>query len=1403
MAGSKKRLPASDDIRAALDVQPLQDALSSLDELRDTEAPKREHGGAQSRSQVVELEGGVVVPECFAECVARGKSRSDAELEPRLLTLLAVREGILQHGEAQSNTGRRNASPAVSSPSTYLVALVLALDQASVSILAKIRSSLHAMETQQPASPSPVPDHALQAAHAELETCVNILDLIVACLPATSKALLRKRASEVFRILERALTRSQMMPEVWLRVLAAQALIFPCLDRESLAIPEVVRALGMLLGSSCAAGAPSVVRDRAHGALKFLLIRANVSPDLNSRLSKLVEKFTMEVLSVGRKGTNTSRGVATTILSAGMRPELSLFLSDTLPVLLAHGVSTAAAERVLDGLVQFVSDDTAQEARLISHLIFACVSSVLQRGDSASELALKRKAAHILITFPAPFYRTGAPKAEQAYIRVLGKFGFLLATCSAPGEDFENDIAKVGTTAPSIAHVFRQLLARLVLFVDPVTVSPHAHLAISQLVSFASVVPPDSSTLVCAFLQETQRALFEDSFLSQWPHNEMFCLKPIRIMLERLKMAHCTSGGLIPQDGRGRLHDELKEMAKHMLSLRLTLEARGRGSRKLVSCLDSVLASLVKHFSALVLDHVTLRYDPSLGLVENAWLIPLLRDSVHEAEWSVFVAHLLPLYERLAVAEMDAHRSEALVLAKNINIVSRQIWATFPRFLHQVSLEQLVQQAREQDREPKGKNIVHNILLLLGQSEADMQRTGVRSLVILAEKVSASTHDTAATQEEIEAARKQASDVLKPIFPALLNMMASVSATDRDEIVSALRALAAATGSKVLVQNWLRISLKRLLTVSASAARAPVPGVRWTSEQSVACEIAADASYAFASAGVLPASAEELAVFHKALHPFLRDPSHGAMQKKAYMVLEVMIERGLQPLDAELVAYLLQAYDALCPTAKPERIACISACARRIAVVEPQSTLLSSMLESFLLELVLGCCDVSFRMRQACDAATQAFVARLGLTEFVRTLSAGLALGDVPKVIASVLNVLSRVLFASRKDGHGEEAQRLLCEFFEDETCASGGIVSIFLRHEDAQVRRAALRTVKLACIMLPVVQLDTALEATIPSLLHVVSIGRKEDLLRVRVVIERALKKLGRERMEELFPSGHQKLLTSVRKSHERAMRKKHSTAKAGFETEFEDGQDMDWTTRQDIDGDSVSDLDSTSSEEYESGNDHEGHRSAGAALKPRKPPATERGRGQNRAAPALDTSLLSGLAIPQSEIIGNSPPFHQRSSGAAGKVDTRAEVARKRRDPFGGFEISHDGRPIFTEPAASNDTSDAELQAETDFVKMRSEGPADRKRRRGELEDDEGGTFRKGKESARANRKSVSAGMNFGEIYQSKRARGDVKRAGKPDPYAYLPLGKSIFRQVRGKRTVRGQGGIARVMAKNKQTR
>ena len=53
------------------------------------------------------------------------------------------------------------------------------------------------------------------------------------------------------------------------------------------------------------------------------------------------------------------------------------------------------------------------------------------------------------------------------------------------------------------------------------------------------------------------------------------------------------------------------------------------------------------------------------------------------------------------------------------------------------------------------------------------------------------------------------------------------------------------------------------------------------------------------------------------------------------------------------------------------------------------------------------------------------------------------------------------------------------------------------------------------------------------------------------------------------------------------------------------------------------------------------------------------------------------------------------------------------------------------------------------------------------------------KSERGTKGKNKGRDSSMAGGEVYQSKKAKGDVKRKNKHDPYSYLPLRKDMLRQ------------------------
>ena len=179
--------------------------------------------------------------------------------------------------------------------------------------------------------------------------------------------------------------------------------------------------------------------------------------------------------------------------------------------------------------------------------------------------------------------------------------------------------------------------------------------------------------------------------------------------------------------------------------------------------------------------------------------------------------------------------------------------------------------------------------------------------------------------------------------------------------------------------------------------------------------------------------------------------------------------------------------------------------------------------------------------------------------------------------------------------------------------------------------------------------------------------------------------------------------------------------------------------------------------------------------------------------------------------------------------RAELAEQLAEKKKRKESIFKTAPDGRMIIDDAGSDSDSSSADSEG-IDITQALSNLKVDRKRKLpgpGDDEDEEevpafkyraGGTGihrpidRKSKpESTGSVRKLTSkqrlqiskesnkpAAKDFGAEYRSTKARGDVKRKGKPDPFAYLPLERSALNK-RKKAKLSGQfKGLVRAARK-----
>jgi ribosomal RNA-processing protein 12 len=837
--------------------------------------------------------------------------------------------------------------------------------------------------------------------------------------------------------------------------------------------------------------------------------------------------------------------------------------------------------------------------------------------------------------------------------------------------------------------------------------------------------------------------------------------------------------------GHGAMHECVAEFTVHVVKMReQAFEAKDRHTQGVT---NSILGAILRGGGVQsVLGVVPLRREEKL-LLTNAWLLPLLHEHLRCSSMALFASTILPLADELTSLAAEANDGGRLVEGKNASMLAAQLWGLLPGFCQNPS-------DLEQDAAVSAAFDAFATCVSDG-ADIPLRQSAFSGLRALSLSIPADN----------EAMQKRFAKGLKKLFPALCLVIQQTSADRRGAALESVTKAAQACGDPKLVTSLLRKSVRQLLEASMTDA---------DEDSSVARHAATDVAIALAESGAVPSDSAEIDFLERAMSPLFLDPSDTGLQKKAYRATALLVDLGVigKSSDAgkSFIEETAAAAGSVATSAKGTRLNLIQAL---VTLSKSDRVLLESCTTSFLSEIVLGTRDVSEKTRASSFAALSALARAWyasgeraeGLSVFLTRLAAGLA-GRTITMLSAALTSLSHViyeyrgeasifadfahdvdaLFALSTSGNsGQAAEKAKSSDDEDdddgrmstEEAIQPGPVAILLRHSSREVQKAALGTVKMATSALGTptpARLIRVLPAILPGLMTVAAKSKKKETrLRVRVILERLLRKCGRETLEAVFPQEHAKLLAAVRKQYSRDMTKKHekrenrraekaSAEKASHAGKGGDGNDDDEGTGS-ADGSDFELSDSDSDIEREI---LDGDELAGRLTKSRRPatsggPLLVRENGDN-VVDLLETRVADGFM----------------TRGEVAEASKRAQSEqnpRKHKTKKDAFKLAEDGRPIFAESDAESD------EAEQGSV------------RDGDGNDDAGGSGGKKRKrrvaDSGARVKKVKG--SFGGEYRSRRgAAGDMKRPGMPDPYAYIPLGSGAIGGDVSKALVR-QGG------------
>ncbi|XP_058910671.1 RRP12-like protein [Kogia breviceps] len=480
------------------------------------------------------------------------------------------------------------------------------------------------------------------------------------------------------------------------------------------------------------------------------------------------------------------------------------------------------------------------------------------------------------------------------------------------------------------------------------------------------------------------------------------------------------------------------------------------------------------------------------------------------------------------------------------------------------------------------------------------------------------------------------------------------------------------------------------------------------------------------------------------IRPYLESKAHG-VQKKAYRVLEEVCAspqgpgaRFVQSHLDDLKKTLLDSLRSTSSPAKRPRLKCL------IHIVRKLSAEHEEFISALVLEVILCTKEVSVGARKNAFALLvemgRAFL-RFGpnpaeaLERYLVLIYPGLV-GAVTTVSCSIL-ALTHLLFEFK----GLMGTSTMEQLLEN--------VCLLLTSRTRDVVRSALGFIKVAVVVMDVAHLAKHVQLVMGAIGKLSDDMRRHFRMKLRNLFTKFIRKFGFELVRKLLPEEYQKVLVNIRKAEARA--KKHRALnQAAVEEEVEEEEPIQGK------GDSIEEILADSEDEE----DEEEERS--------------RGKEQQRLARQRSRAWLKEG--------GGDEPLNFLDPKVAQRVLATQPGPGRGKKKDHGFKVSADGRLIIREEEDDNAKMEDEEGAKGEDEEMADlmedvgiRSKKHQKLKQKEADNEELEMPPQYQAGGSGIHRPVAKKTTPGAEYKAKKAKGDVKKKGRLDPYAYIPLSKT----------------------------
>ncbi|XP_022831509.1 RRP12-like protein isoform X1 [Spodoptera litura] len=523
--------------------------------------------------------------------------------------------------------------------------------------------------------------------------------------------------------------------------------------------------------------------------------------------------------------------------------------------------------------------------------------------------------------------------------------------------------------------------------------------------------------------------------------------------------------------------------------------------------------------------------------------------------------------------------------------------------------------------------------------------------------------------------------------------------------------------------------------------------------------------------------------------------------KKAYRILEEIFKSDkesckefLKENYKKIKKLLMSSLNKVADSSKAARLRCIE----HLINTTPFLNAESKLLKSAIAESVICTKDINSKCRQCAfnlinSVGTVLKSQEGGMQAFVNMLTSGLS-APLPRIVSATLRAIASALFNFSEDMGLETVQGLLETVVEHMT------------NNNREIVAACMSFLKVYTKVLPTDVLAGSLPVIFKSLSTMPEDCKRHSRLEIGYFLTKMMRKFGADTVEKLIPPTDEVMLRRLRNIRKMDNRKKR-------QKENQNDQSDDSDTDMPIKGTSktLEDILKDSDSEMEFLDEEDD--------KPRpKVKKMTKAKGKNQAWIEDDPDNIVDLADVSAsrKITATDPSRKQKASEVK---------AQKKKD--GGFKTAPDGRLIITDDAFENDDDDndtprpsGDIDTDTDDTDAEEEDskPSKLLKPGAKRRYDDILSLKSGK-SSRSRASTVTVGSKYkaggkgihrplgsaasvasgaGSEYRAKKAKGDVKKQGKHDPYAYLPLSRKNLNKRKKAQTSKQFKGVVKSKTK-----